>query len=105
MTTHEEVVSAITKGLSDEGKLIEAGFNVLCELMIPPTAPKEQVDDMRIAYMAGAQHLWGSIMTSLDPGIDETMDDLIRMDKIHNELETWKQTLELRFSAGVGGQQ
>lgn len=105
MNTHEEVVSTVTKGLADEGKLIESGFNVLRELMIPSNASEEQVTDMRIAYMAGAQHLWGSIMISLDPGTKETPGDLERMDKIHAELESWRQTLKLRFSTGAGGKQ
>ena len=105
MDIHEKIVSTITKNLADEGKLIEAGFNVLCKLMIPSNASEEQINDMRLAYMAGAQHLWASIMVSLDPGEKETVDDLARMGKIATELEAWKQTLELRFSVGAGGKQ
>ena len=104
MHTDEEV-SALTKTLIAEGKLLEAGFSMLQELMIPPQALQVQVDDMRLAYMAGAQHLWSSVMTSLDPGSEETVDDLARMDKIQVELDTWQQVLELRFSSGVGGKQ
>ena len=104
MHTDEEV-SAVTKILVSEGKLLEAGFSILQELMIPLNAPQAQIDDMRLAYMAGAQHLWASVMTSLDSGLDETVNDLVRMDKIQIELDTWKQSLELRFSSGVGGKQ
>lgn len=105
MNSHEQVVAAIAKKLADEGKLIEAGFEVLNQLIIPSGAPQAQVDDMRLAYMAGAQHLWASMMTSLDPGEDETSADLVRMTNIQAELDTWQQSVKLRFSESVGGEQ
>ena len=45
MNSYEEIVATITKGLVDEGKILEAGFDVLCQIMIPPDAPQEQTVD------------------------------------------------------------
>jgi hypothetical protein len=105
MPTPEEHVSDLTKSLVDEGKLLEAGFNALVEIMIPPHAPPEQIEDMRLAFFAGAQHLWAATMTVLEPGEEETMNDLIRMSKIQAEIDSWEQILRLRFSACEGGKQ
>ncbi|MCG7945817.1 MAG: hypothetical protein N0C84_05665 [Candidatus Thiodiazotropha taylori] len=104
MSVHEKAAAAVTKTAADNGKLIEAGFNALRELAIAPDAPQVQVDEMRLAYMAGAQHLWASIMSVLDPGPDETPGDMMRMEKIQAELDAWQQTLELRLgkTGGVG---
>jgi len=77
---------AITKALSDSGKLVEAGFEALRLLAMLPDAPPDQVREMRLAFFAGAQHLFGSIMTILDAGDDPTERDLRRMSLIAAEL-------------------
>ena len=97
MNTHDKIAAAVTKEAADEGNLIETGFNALRELVIAKDAPRIQVDEMRLAYMAGAQHLWASIMSVLDPGSGETPGDVQRMEKIQAELDSWRQTLELRL--------
>ncbi|MCG7904391.1 MAG: hypothetical protein JAY60_18440 [Candidatus Thiodiazotropha weberae] len=102
MSNHEQIVAAVTKTVADDGKLIEAGFNALRTMAIAPDAPQIQVDEMRLAYMAGAQHLWASIMSVLDPGEKETPGDLMRMAKIQAELDAWQQTLELRLGKTKG---
>jgi hypothetical protein len=88
--------------LADEGKLIEAGWVGLRILCVPQTASPAQIDDMRLAFMAGAQHLFVSIMTILDPGTEETAADMARMDLIHRELETVRKELELRVARPKG---
>jgi hypothetical protein len=50
---------------------------------------------MRLAFMAGAQHLFASIMAFLDPGTEETDADLRRMGLIADELEAFGKELEL----------
>src|SRR4051794_31213244 len=85
---------ALTKALADQGKLIEAGFIGLRLAAIPPDAPEVQVREMRKAYMAGAQHLFSSIMGILDPGEEPTDADMARLDLIHGELEAFRHELE-----------
>lgn len=102
MSVHEKVAAAVTKTAADNGKLIEAGFNALRELAVAQNAPQVQVDEMRLAYMAGAQHLWASIMSILDPGEGVTQIDMMRMAKIQSELDYWRETLELRLGRTKG---
>lgn len=86
----DRMLAALSKQYADEGKLIEAGWFALQQLALPADAPPIQIREMRQAYMAGAQHLWASIMAVLDPEGDEpTPADLRRMDLIAKELDTW----------------
>lgn len=79
----------MTRKLSDEGRIIEAGWLGLRAMWLPPNCPPDQERDLRWAFMAGAQHLFGSIMTMLDPAEEPTEADLARMDKIDAELKAF----------------
>ncbi len=75
--------------LADSGKLIEAGWvgmRLACDLV---DAPADQLREMRMAFFAGAQHLFGSIITILEPGDEPTDKDLQRMDLIDKELKAF----------------
>ena len=99
MSDHEitrEMIDAISKKLADDGKIIAAGFAGLRLSIIPPGAPQAQVDDMEAAYMGGAQHLWSSIMSILDPEAEPTLADLRRMDLIDKELRAYATRLQER---------
>jgi hypothetical protein len=86
----------LTRELADSGKLIEAGWvglRIACEL---EGAPAIQLEEMRNAFFAGAQHLFGSIMTVLDPGSEPTDKDLERMDLIDRELREFINDFSMR---------
>ena len=85
----------LTKRLADDGKLIEAGWVSMRLHAIPLNAPADQLHEMRLAFMAGAQHLFASMIGMLDPEPTETPDDMKRMDLIHQELEAFRGELEL----------
>lgn len=101
MKPTDEQVIALTKELTDQGRLIEAGFVGLRAMAISPTASAAQVADMRMAFMAGAAHLFASIVSVLEPGEEPTEADMARMDKIHDELERFNEELKL-LAAGKG---
>lgn len=87
----------LTRELTDSGKLIEAGWismRLACDLV---DAPADQLREMRLAFFAGAQHLFGSIMTFLEEGEEPTDADLRRMDLIHEELQTFIAEFEARL--------
>lgn len=98
----EQAASDLTKGLTDQGKLIEAGFVLFANYVIPKGAPPAQYTDMRLAFMAGAEHVFSSIMNVLDEGDEPTADDLRRMDLIHRELEAWRAKLSERIQPSQG---
>ncbi len=93
---------AVIKELIDRGKLIEAGFAGLRIMAMHPESPPGQVHDMKMAFMAGAQHLWGSIMTVLDPGEEPTVEDMRRLELISKELDEYAKELDLHVTPAEG---
>lgn len=83
----------MAKKLADEGRLIEAGWIGLRIAAGLERAPAVQLDEMRKAYMAGAQHLWSSLMVVMDPEAEPTPADLRRMALIQNELDAFGNEL------------
>lgn len=92
----------LTKRFADEGKLIEAGWVAMRLHVIPLDAPADQLREMRLAYMAGAQHLFSSIMNALDPDAEPTDGDMRRMELIDRELQAFSDELKLRVQKPVG---
>jgi hypothetical protein len=84
-----EYLRRFERELVDKGKLIEAGWVGLRLAAIPDGAPKIQLEEMRNAFFAGAQHLFGSIMGILDDDREPTEADMKRMSLIADELETF----------------
>lgn len=84
---------AIAKGLADRGLLVHAGFVALLRTPIAAGKTDAQLEDLKVAYMAGAQHLWASVMTVMDPGGEPTAADMRRLDLISRELEVWTKKL------------
>ena len=93
----------LTRELTDAGLLIEAGWiglRLACDLH---DAPKQQLDDMRNAFFAGAQHAFHSITGGLlEPGEEPTEKDLKRMDNIDQELRRFIKDFEARYIKTVG---
>lgn len=83
----------LTRQLADDGRLLEAGWISLRLAAIPLDAPAIQLDEMHKAYMAGAQHLYASIMGFLDAGEEPTDDDMRRMALIDKELRDYADKL------------
>lgn len=90
---YEQAASEATKILIDQGKLIEAGFALFAEYVIPKDASPGQKTDIQLAFMAGAEHLFSSIMTILDPGEEPTEADMRRLHLISEELNEWRERL------------
>jgi hypothetical protein len=84
-----EAIDKITKHFVDQGLLIEAGWQTLKIMSVAPNAPQIQIDEMRNAFFAGAQHLFASLMGLLDPGSEPTETEIRRMDAIAGELENF----------------
>jgi hypothetical protein len=97
-----QFLETLSRKLADEGKLIEAGWVSMRLHAIPLNAPAVQLESMRMAFMGGAQHLFASIMTILDPRTEGTEADLRRMDLIHEELESFRRELELMVARTKG---
>lgn len=88
-----ELVKRITKELTEQGRIIEAGWRSMEILVVPPTAPRLQRIEMRKAFFAGAQHLWASMLISADEDPAPTDAEERRMEMIHHELEGFVKEL------------
>ena len=88
-----------SRTLVDDGKLIEAGWVSLRLASIPLDVLAVQLGEMRNAFFAGAQHLFGSTMTILDPGEEPTDADLERMSLIQDELNAFISSFTFRRRA------
>jgi hypothetical protein len=84
-----EYLKRLSVELTDKGKLIEAGWIGLRLALHLEDAPKVQLEEMKKAFFAGAQHLFSSIMTILDEDKEPTDADLKRMSLISDELDTF----------------
>ena len=93
-----ELVKELGKAAVDRGLLIEAGWVAMKTIVIPPEAPAIQLEEMRNAFFAGAQHVFGTIITILDPDAEPTKDDMRRMTMIHSELEEFARQFRLKHN-------
>lgn len=97
-----DFLERLSRELTDQGKLVEAGWVGLRLAAIPLDASALQLDEMRNAFFAGAQHVFHSIMTILDPGEEPTDADLLRMELIDQELRSFIQQYELKHFKAEG---
>jgi hypothetical protein len=97
----KELADRLSKALADEGRVVAAGWQIyrLACLKIPP---HEARDDLREAFEAGAEHLFGTMMSMLDPGTEETPADMARMDRLNDELKPIRQRLQLKYGVTMG---
>jgi hypothetical protein len=87
-----------------EGKFIEGGFAAFQIIVIPEDAPPDQLRDMRMAFFAGAQYLFTTIMTKGEPGAEwpSPADFKKKMDQIHDEFTTFTVSVERRDEMRTG---
>lgn len=96
-----ELVDRLTKELLDRGLLIEAGWIALKVVSVPPTAGPVQIEEMRNAFFAGAQHVFGSMMGLLEEGEEATKGDLHTLDLIKDELDAFIADFKARRLRGM----
>jgi hypothetical protein len=92
----EEIAQKLSEALVDAGKIIDGGFVGFRAIAIPERAADSEVLALRMAFFAGAQHLFSSILAVMDSDREPTARDLHRMSLIYAELETFGKDFELR---------
>lgn len=80
----------LTNKLAGEGKIIAGGWAGYRMLMDPRAGPT-QIEETRMAFYAGAQHLFTSIMCFIsdDPDHEPTDEDMRRMSLVADELQAF----------------
>jgi len=97
-----EYINRMTKDLIKRGKLMEAGWFAFRFMAVPLNAPQHQLDAMRESFLAGAQHLYGSIMGVLNEDDEPSAEDLRRMEMISRELSEFIRDYKLRHGETEG---
>jgi hypothetical protein len=91
----EALSAKLAKGMADEGLLINGGWLLFEAVFMPPGSVSEQQrHDMRMAFMAGADHLWSGLMVTMDQGDTPTANDDARMMLIQNELDLFREEMK-----------
>lgn len=88
-----EIADNLMRELSDRGQIIEGGWRAYELLTGLKDAPAIQRHECRKAWYLGAQHLFASILSFLEPGTEETPTDMERMDKLDAELKRFMQEM------------
>ena len=88
-----QIADALLRELSDRGQIIEGGWRCYELLSGLKNAPEIQRNECRKAFFLGAQHLFGSVLGMLDPGMEPTDLDLERMKKLNAELRAFLKSL------------
>lgn len=99
---YDRLLFMLTEELIDQGQLIAAGYAAYRSQVMPKEAGPTQVRECGLAFMAGAQHLFGSMMTILDPGEGVTADDEKRMEAIFKEMDEWTKQMAARHYPAQG---
>ena len=100
MTNHDaeaKIADEITKMYVDKGRIIELGWQFLRTMAISKDASGTQLKEMRMAFFAGAQHCFGSMMSLLEPGNEATENDLRRLTLINQELEEFIEQFKQEY--------
>lgn len=104
MTDTNKIIQGMAEDIirqaADRGQIIEAGWIGLRYAAVAKDAPAIQLKEMRMAFFAGAQHLFSSILTVLEPDAEPTEADLRRMDMIKSELDEFLR--QFRAEHGIG---
>ena len=89
----EEIDTAI-KGLSAMGRLIQGGWEAYRLGVIPQDAPRIQIHECRLAFYAGAAHLFYGLLTALDGDLGDDARDLDKMHLIDCELKAFHEQMK-----------
>jgi hypothetical protein len=90
----KELATQVTKSLSDQGQLIEGGWQGFALMVLPSECSETQRTEMRRAFYGGAHHLFFSILNILDRSTEDPSEpDLRRLELIHKELTAFTEYL------------
>ena len=97
-----EVAAKVTEELTDHGRLVEAGWVSYRLMVMDDAAPQIQREECKMAFFAGAHHVLNSLAIIMDEDREPTERDVTRLQKIHAELEEFKNKLMLRYTDAEG---
>jgi hypothetical protein len=97
-----QMAERIAQELADQGKVIEAGWQIYRSFALRDVQSIKELDRLREIWDAGASHLFTTIATMLEPGVMETEADLRRMTKVGDEAQAIDNRLRLKYGPWQG---
>ncbi len=97
-----KAANELARKAADRGQLIELGWVAFRRLVLAEDASGARLAEMRLAYRAGAQHLFATIIGIMDQGHDPTAADLHRMDLLAGEAAEIEKELRLLLANTKG---
>jgi hypothetical protein len=86
----DRILDAMVTRLTEQGKLIEAGWISFRLMVVEPNAPSDHMTVFRYAFLGGAQHVFGCLMGALEGGGDDEETD----EKVASLLESLNAELK-----------
>jgi hypothetical protein len=96
------LIQEIAQDLLDQGLVVEAGWEMYRVMALPHSAPTSELDRVKEAFFAGAQHVLGPVMSALEPGVEPSETDIRRMHALAQELDRFSDLLWLKYSRPMG---
>lgn len=96
-----EIMIKIGRTLVDSGLPVEAGFQMFRKMFVQEGVPEDQLKDLKVCFFAGAEYLFGTLMSIMSPGDEVGEADLSRMDSINNELEPFREFLQTAYDINM----
>ena len=94
-----------SESVSGELGMIASEFEIFRQAVISPNAPKVQIDEMRMAFFAGASACFYKLLTGLEDGDDATDSDFSLLNKLQDEMKNFGFEYVLRNAQPVGERQ
>lgn len=99
----KELFSIMAKELLNQCKIVEGGFSGYKTHIFPSGLPPFQEEELRNAFFAGAQHLYGTMMAVFSEAGDPSDEDMRNMDAIHTELKEFIKSFKVKHFADSRG--
>lgn len=98
MKLHDKAGDELVRDLTNNGRLIEAGWVELHQYAITKNAPAAWVRELRMVYFAGAHFLFSHILRTMgsDQSDESAGQDLARLNLISAELDAFAREVEQR---------
>lgn len=86
----------IAMQLAKKGRLVNGGWNIFCDLIMPPDASEVQRQEMRKAFFSGASHVFFCLCVAVDH--EESSEDSCNvMELLEKELNQFAAEFEAKL--------
>lgn len=97
MSEKERLADDIVRSAGNAGLLVETGWQIHKGIILQIADNDPRLFDIRLAFMAGAEHVFTSLIGMMDEGDEITDGDMKKMALLDQEIGKIRAELELAF--------